>query len=368
MPRTCVLTGGGTAGHIYPALALAEHLEERGWRVLYAGTPQGVEARLAPEAGIPFEAFEATGFDRSHPLTLISGLIRIQKSTRRAVQWLKRVRPDVVVGFGGYVSIPVVRAAEKLGIPVVIHEQNSVMGMANKAAAKHAQAVCLTYDQTRSSVPEGVHVEITGNPVRMSVMGAMREPSRKLFGIPESSTMLLVFGGSLGARHINQALVALKDELLARSDLFVMHIAGPKEWEATKEALALTPDQEQRYQLLDYQDRMPEAMAAADAIVSRAGATSLAEISARRIPAILVPFPYATADHQTTNAQAWVASGAALMIPDDEVEGEGFREAVLRLVDDPALRQTMHDSAGAADSLTAAKRLADVVESLLPPA
>ncbi len=361
MAKTCVLTGGGTAGHIYPALALAERLEERGWEVLYAGTPTGVEARLAPEAGIPFQPFVASGFDRSHPLTLITGIVRIQKSTLEAKRWLKQVKPDVVVGFGGYVSIPVVRAAEQLGIPVVVHEQNSVMGLANKMAAKHASAVCVTYGQTCSCVPGGTRAEVTGNPVRSNILSATREESRHLFGIPEEATMLLVFGGSLGARHINQALVALKEELLAREDLYVMHVTGPKELEATKAALGLTPEEAKRYIVLGYQDKMPQAMAATDAIVSRAGATSLAEISARRIPAILVPYPYATADHQTTNAEAWVESGAALMIPDAEVEGEGFRRAVLQLVDDPALRQQMRDAAGAADSLLAADCLADTV-------
>lgn len=362
MTKTAVLTGGGTAGHIYPALALAEALEERGWQVLYAGTPTGIEARLAPEAGIPFEGFTASGFDRSRPWTLVSGVARIMASERRAKRWLKDVGANVVIGFGGYVSIPVVRAAEALGIPVVVHEQNSVMGLANKSAAKHAQAVCLTYACTEKDVPQGVRTRVTGNPVRAQVMQADRAEARQLFGIPEDATMLLVFGGSLGARHINQAISALKDDLLAREQLYVMHVTGPKELAATEAALALTDGERERYQVLGYQDRMPEALAAADAIVSRAGATSLAEISARKIPAILVPFPYATADHQTTNAQAWVDSGAALMFADDDVEKEAFREAVLRLVDDTALREEMRSQAGLADSIQAATRLADAVE------
>lgn len=364
MAKTAVLTGGGTAGHIYPALALAERLRERGWEVLYAGTPGGIEARLAPEAGIPFEAFEASGFDRSHPWTLISGVARIMASERRAKSWLRQVSADVVVGFGGYVSVPVVRAAEALGIPVVVHEQNSVMGLANRSAAKHAQAVCLTYECTASEVPQGIRTEVTGNPVRTKVLCATRDEARALFGIPDEAVMLLVFGGSLGARHINQAVSAMKDDLLTREGLYIMHVTGPKELDATEEVLGLTDAQRMRYLLMGYQDKMPEAMAACDVIVSRAGATSLAEISARGIPAVLVPFPYATADHQTTNAQAWVDSGAAVMFPDAEVEEPEFREAVLRLVDNAALRDQMRAQAGAADSVHAAERLAEVVESV----
>lgn len=362
MAKTAVLTGGGTAGHIYPALALAERLQERGWHVLYAGTPQGIEARLAPEAGLPFEAFDASGFDRSRPWTLITGGARILKSERRAKRWLSDTEADAVIGFGGYVSVPVVRAAEALKIPVVVHEQNSVMGLANKMASKHADAVCLTYACTRDEVPGNVDVEVTGNPVRKLVMCADRASARASLGIPEGSVMLLVFGGSLGARHINQALVGMKDDLLARDGVRVMHVTGPKELVATEAALALTPEDRARYQVLGYQDRMPEALAAADVIVSRAGATSLAEISARGIPAVLVPYPHATADHQTTNARAWVDSGAALMFSDDEVEGAAFKDAVLSLVGDADARQALHECASKADSANAAERLADVVE------
>lgn len=362
MAKTAVLTGGGTAGHIYPALALAERLQERGWEVLYAGTPAGIEARLAPEAGLPFQAFNASGFDRARPWTLVSGVARILQSERKAKRWLREVSADAVIGFGGYVSVPVVRAAEALKIPVVVHEQNSVMGLANKAAAKHASAVCLTYGCTCDEVPKGTATEVTGNPVRAQVLCASREQARKAFDIPQDATMLLVFGGSLGARHINQAIASLKDELLARESVHVMHVTGPKELDAMEEALRLTDGERKRYRLLGYQDRMPEALAATDLIVSRAGATSLAEISARGIPALLVPYPYATADHQTTNAQAWVETGAALMFADDDLEGDAFRSSLLSLLDDPDRCSRMRACACEADSVHAAERLADAVE------
>ena len=141
-----VLSGGGTAGHINPALALADVLKQRGCEVRFAGTPTGVEARLVREAGIPFTPFEAQGFNRNHPLTLPKAVLTIQKSTTLARRWFDEIQPDAVVGFGGYVCIPVARAAEQRGIPVVVHEQNSVMGMANKYLAKRAAAVCLTYE------------------------------------------------------------------------------------------------------------------------------------------------------------------------------------------------------------------------------
>lgn len=355
-----VLSGGGTAGHINPALALAEVLEDRGCDVRFAGTPQGVESRLVPQAGIPFTPFEASGFNRSHPLTLPKALLKIQKSTKKACGWFGEIRPDVVVGFGGYVSIPVGRAAEKCGIPLVIHEQNSVMGLANKQMSKHAEAVCLTYSQAGADAP-GADCILTGNPVRKSVLSSTRQEGRAMLGIPEDARMLLVFGGSLGARHINEAIAGMKDELLSREDLYVVHITGPNELDSVTEAMALTPEEEKRWMLMGYQNRMGETMAAADAIVSRAGATSLAEISARAIPALLVPFPYATADHQTTNARALVDAGCAYMVADADVMGEGFRQAVISLCDDADVRASMTARAKEQKTADAASKLADIV-------
>lgn len=358
-----VLSGGGTAGHINPALALAEVLQERGHEVLYAGTPKGVESRLVPEAGIPFTAFEASGFNRNHPTTLPKSLLTLQKSTGCARRWFGDVHPDCVVAFGGYVCIPVGRAAEQAGIPVVVHEQNSVMGMANKYLAKKAAAVCLTYERAGQPLKDKSHIVLTGNPVRKSVFDATRAEGRAAFGVPETARMLLVTGGSLGARHINQAICNLKDTLLAYEDLYIVHVCGPKELEAVQGALALTPEQAKRWQLLGYTNKMGQAMAACDAIVSRAGATTLAEISARHLPALLVPFPYATEDHQTMNARACVDAGAAFMVPDAEVEGEGFAAKLTQLIEDAKLRESMRKAAAAQKTQDAAGLLADAVVS-----
>lgn len=359
-----VLSGGGTAGHINPALAVAEVLSARGHEVLYAGTPKGVESRLVPAAGIPFKAFEAQGFNRNHPLTLPQALIKIEKSTKAASRWFASERPDVVVGFGGYVCIPVARAAEKAGIPVVVHEQNSVMGMANKYLARRAAAVCLTYEHAATALSEGerARVVITGNPVRRSVFDATRQAGRAAFGIPEDARMLLVTGGSLGARHINTALCELKDDLLAYPDLHIVHVTGPKELATVKTELALSEQQAARWKVVGYTDQMGLAMAACDAIVSRAGATSLAEISARAIPALLVPFPFATEDHQTMNARACVDAGAAVMVPDAEVEGPRFASLLKELIEDGAMRERMREAARAQKTRDAAGMLADEIE------
>ena len=358
-----VLSGGGTAGHINPALALAEELSNRGCEVLFAGNPTGVEAKLVPSAGIPFKGFKASGFNRKKPLSLVKGVATIQKSTGEAKHWFQEIEPDVVVAFGGYVCVPVGRAAESLGIPVVIHEQNSVRGMANKYLAHRAAAICLTYDHAAKALaePEKARVVLTGNPVRSSVLRASKEAGRSMLGVPDDARLLLVTGGSLGARHVNQAVMALKDELLSRPDVYVVHLTGRREFDAVKEAMALTEEQAKRWQLIAYQDRMGDAMAASDVIVSRAGASSLAEISALAVPAILVPFPAATEDHQTMNAQAYVEAGCAYLVADANVEEPEFAEKLLGLLDDAEAREVMRKAARAQNTVGATAKLADAV-------
>ncbi len=358
-----VLSGGGTAGHINPALALAETLMDRGHEVYFAGTPNGVESILVPAYGIPFKEFDASGFDRSNPITLLKGTRKIQKSAKEACRWfLQDVRPHAVVSFGGYACLPVGHAAGTLKIPLIVHEQNSVMGMANDFLSKKASAIALTYRVAGDHIKDQSKIIVTGNPVRSSVLEATREEGRAYLGIPEDALVLLVFGGSLGARHINTAIAAMKKELLAIKNLYVVHITGPKELETVKEALALTPEEEKRYQVMGYQDHMGETLAAADVVVSRAGASSLAEISARCIPALLVPFPHATADHQTVNAQEYVARGAAVLVPDDEVETSRFSQQLLELLNNPKKREEMSAAAATFETSDAASHLADVVE------
>lgn len=356
-----LLTGGGTAGHINPALALAEVLESRGHSVHFAGTPQGVEARLVPQAHVAFTPFEAAGFDRQKPWTLVTSTCKIARSAMKAKSWMRAQGFDAVVGFGGYVSIPVGLAASRLRIPIVVHEQNSVMGMANKFLGKRAHTVALTYDVAGAALPDAVNKVVTGNPVRSSVLRATREEGRAMLGIPPDATMLLVFGGRLGARHINEAIVALKDNLLAVEGLYVVHITGPKEYDSVVEALHLTEEEQLRWQVLPYQDRMAETLAAADCAVSRAGATSLAEISALGLPAMLVPFPYAAEDHQSTNALAYVGRGAAFMMADGELDAPEFSDRLMELVQSASVRDAMREAAATFETQDAAGKLADVV-------
>ena len=356
-----VLSGGGTAGHINPALAIAGILQDQGHAIYYAGTPQGVEARLVPEAGLSFTSFEAAGFNRNHPLTLVKALHLMSSSTKKVQKWFEEIQPDVVVCFGGYVCIAVGRAAQNMGIPVVVHEQNSAMGMTNKYLAGKAHTVALTYESAKQGVKTAGKFVLTGNPVRKSIFDATREQGRAYMGIPEKSQVLVVFGGSLGARHINTAVSALKDDLLAHEGLHIWHITGPKEYDAVLRQLSLDDEQAKRWHVCGYENKMGMVLSACDMVVARSGATSLAEISALGIPALLVPFPFATADHQTTNAREYVNAGAAYMVADSQVESDEFKRLLTDLIESEQTRQSMKEAAAAFGTRDAAAKLADVV-------
>ena len=361
------IAAGGTAGHINPALALAEELAARGHQVEFFGQPKKLESTLVPQAGFPFNPIDVTGFDRSRPWTLVSALWRMRAAQKTIGRHFGSSRPDVAVGFGAYIELPLINWCHAQGIPCVIHEQNSVPGLANKTSAAKVKTVCVSLpvaiDAFRGKVGPDTQIVVTGNPVRQSVIRADRAEGRRNLGIPKDATMLLVFGGSLGARHLNQGVAALKSKLLSRKDLCVIHSTGKGEYDSVVQELALTQDEAARWRVMPYIDRMGEALAAADLVLSRAGASSVAEIAALAVPSMLVPYPFATADHQTTNARYLVDAGAAVLLPDEKIDAPEFEGDLLGLIDDPARRQAMRDAARGLAQDKAALALADQVES-----
>jgi UDP-N-acetylglucosamine--N-acetylmuramyl-(pentapeptide) pyrophosphoryl-undecaprenol N-acetylglucosamine transferase len=323
-------------------LTVADRLRADGHEVRFVGTPNGPEARLAREAGLVFDGIPARGFDRSRPLTLLVALIQLVTSSARAWRLLGRVRPGVVVGFGGYVSLPVGAAAALRRIPLVLHEQNSVPGMANRALSRWACAVGVTYEGSVRYLKPGARVETTGNPVRESILRARRDAGRASLELRSDAVVVLVFGGSRGARHINEAVVNVRDLLLAEERVHVLHVAGREEAPAVRERLeASGGDDGGRYHVVDYIDDMGSAIAAADVVIARAGATSIAEITAIGRAAILVPYPYATDDHQTLNAQDVERGGGAFLVRDIDLDTEALPVALESLLSDPARREEM---------------------------
>lgn len=362
------IAAGGTAGHINPALALAEELRDRGHHVRFFGQQAKLEGRLVPEAGFELVPVVVSGFDRSRPWTLASSLYRMRRAQSQiARRFSEGGAPDVAVGFGAYVEMALLNCCHRMGVPYVLHEQNSVPGLANKALAPHAASVCISVPAARASFErEGRRapaVVLTGNPVRRSVVFASREEGRAAFGVGPGETMLLVFGGSLGAAHINEGVCRLKRELLSRDGLVVVHSTGADGFDETVSVLALTPEEQLRWRVMPYISNMGQALAAADLVLSRAGASSIAEIAALAVPSLLVPYPHATADHQTTNARFLTDAGAAVLLADARIDEPVFAEELLGLVDDPARRDAMRAAARGLGQARAAAALADQVEA-----
>jgi UDP-N-acetylglucosamine--N-acetylmuramyl-(pentapeptide) pyrophosphoryl-undecaprenol N-acetylglucosamine transferase len=344
-------------------LTVAGLLGENGRdEVLFVGTPDGLEARLVPEAGVVFHAIASKGFDRGNPLTLVTSGVRVLFSVCSATVLLRRYRPDVVAGFGGYVSLPVGIAAVLTRTPLVLHEQNSVPGLANKILSRWAYAVGVTYEGSIKHLNCPERALVTGNPVRTAILGADRGSGRRELGLDAGGVVVLVFGGSRGARRLNEALARLWPVLSRESGLQVVHVAGKLDAASVAEQMAdALADPAGRYRLYEYVERMGDALAAADVVVARAGATSIAEITAVGRASVLVPYPYATDDHQTLNARAVAAGGAAIVVSDDETDGDAFDSAVLGLVRDGKKRETMAAAAAALGRPDAGERVAEMV-------
>jgi UDP-N-acetylglucosamine--N-acetylmuramyl-(pentapeptide) pyrophosphoryl-undecaprenol N-acetylglucosamine transferase len=359
-----LVSGGGTAGHVYPALAVANALAASGGdEVAFVGAPGSLEERLAAAARVRFIPVRASGWDRARPLTLVVGAFSTFVSLFRCLGVIRHERADAVLGFGGYVPLSIGLAAVFSGVPLVLHEQNTVPGVANRVLARWADAVCATYEVSAQGLRHPERVVVTGDPVRESVSDADRDKGRAAFGVTPGETLLLVFGGSRGARHLNQAVIGLYRTLSVMPDVRVVQIAGPLEAATVRADLADGAGGEPPtwWTVEEYVDAMGDLLAAADLVVCRAGATTLAELSVLGRPSVLVPYPYATDDHQTRNAEPFVAAGAAVSVADSDVDGAAFGTLVASLLADPSRRAIMAAAARALGRPSAAEAVAEVV-------
>jgi UDP-N-acetylglucosamine--N-acetylmuramyl-(pentapeptide) pyrophosphoryl-undecaprenol N-acetylglucosamine transferase len=352
------IAGGGTAGHVNPALAVAEALQ--GCEVTFLGTATGAEGRLVPDAGWPLEVVEVRGWDRARPASFpLVGAVAVRAlATARSV--LRRLGADVVVGMGGYVSLPACLAARSLGTPIVLHEQNIVFGLANRVCKPLASAVAVSFRESlRSAGRRGVFV---GNPVRAEIANADHpsERARGLhrFALEEGRRTLLVFGGSQGARRINTAAAELRARWSQRSDLQVLHVTGS----ADAPGGEADPGVGLLYRAVPFVDRMIEAYSVADVALCRGGATTVAELQAVGLPAIIVPYPYHRDRQQELHARVLERAGAAIALPDASASGGTVAGHADRLLGDPDERARMRSAALALATPDAAERLAGIAK------
>lgn len=358
-----MIAGGGTAGHVNPAIALGRALNDA--ELTFVGTSRGAEASLVPAAGFSLEIIEVRGFDRSRPWALLGVGATAVRATRSASRLLDRLRPAVVVGMGGYVSLPVCVAARRKRIPVVLHEQNIVFGLANRVCKSWAARVAVSFEETLSQLgTKGVN---TGNPVapELAEMDVEAERAKALerFELDPDRKTLLVFGGSQGAKTINEVVPGLVTTWRGRDDRQVLHISGRSQSSLLEEIKAL-PTEGLVYRGVEFVERMTEAYAIADVALCRGGATTVAELGAVGLPAVIVPYPFHRDKQQELHGLALARKGAAVVVSDNEVSPERITGIVDELFSDDRELQEMRAAARACGRPDAAKRLADVVREV----
>ena len=357
-----IVCGGGTGGHIYPALAIAEQLRADGARVLYMGAGDSTEQKLAAAAGFSFRGVDCCGLHKSSP-RLIADLWRNYRGLRQARRIISGFAPEIVIGTGGYAEAPVIKAAQGLGIPTLLHEQNAYPGLANRRLSRKARAVCLTFGAAAPYFPHPDRLHETGLPVRRQVLEASREAAWDYFGVEGEERgipTLLITGGSLGAASLNRAAVEAYPALLA-AGVRVIHLCGRKNFHEIKGS---APDHP-RLILLPYLEDMQHALALADLAVGRAGASFSAETLCLGLPTVLIPYPYAANDHQRFNARAMAEGGASVVIEDDALNGGVLTRTVLDLLNDAERLRTMSESAKAMARYDAAREIAAVAYGLI---
>jgi UDP-N-acetylglucosamine--N-acetylmuramyl-(pentapeptide) pyrophosphoryl-undecaprenol N-acetylglucosamine transferase len=362
-----VIGTGGTAGHIFPALATGERLRDRyGADVTFVGTGTGQEGALVPRAGFPLESIEAMPFHRRVSLRAIRAPLSALRASGRARAF---VRPaDAVVGMGGYVSVPVSLAASREGIPLIVHEQNAVMGLANRLAARWARAVALSFREAGRRVPNRTRAVMVGNPVREAITRSaerrheLASEAREELGLAERRTTILVFGGSQGAVRLNRAALELCGILRDREDLQLLLISGPRNHEEM--VRRLPSGSPLLVRVTPFLERIELAYSVADLAVARAGATTVAELAVSGIPSILVPYPYATGNHQEANARAVERAGGAVVLLDEQTNGAALAGMLQELSDRPDRLPSMGRTARAFSRPDAADALAGLVVSV----
>lgn len=358
----CLIAGGGTAGHVLPGIAVARALVERGHppeTLQFVGSARGVETRLVPGAGFPLTVLPGRGIERR--LTVASGRAvgGLIAAIGRAVWLVRRIRPAVVLSLGGYASVPCALAAALWRVPIVVAEQNAAPGAANRLVSRFAQRCAVSFPGT--PLPRAV---VTGNPVRDEVVAAAadRAGARAALGIADGRRLLLAWGGSLGALRINEAVLEAVARWADRSDLAVRHVVGARDWDLISARSPAPPPGGLDYVAVRYDEDMPRSLAAADLSVSRAGSSACFELAAAGLPAILVPSPHVTADHQNVNARHLAEAGAAVVVSDADLDGARLETEVDRLLADPEELGRMAEAARRFATPEAAARIAGLLE------
>ncbi|MBE5901157.1 MAG: undecaprenyldiphospho-muramoylpentapeptide beta-N-acetylglucosaminyltransferase [Lachnospiraceae bacterium] len=351
--KKIILTGGGTAGHVTPNIALLPLLKERGFEITYVGSYEGIEKNLAEEAGLTYYGISSGKLRRYFDWKNFTDPFRVMKGYTQAKRLMKKEKPDVVFSKGGFVSVPIVMAAHHLGIPAVIHESDLTPGLANKLAIPHARRVCCNFPETMKYLPEGKSI-LTGSPIRQELLHGDAEKGKAFCGLSHEKPILLIIGGSIGSVAINDMIRAILPKLL--EDFEIIHICGSGNLSEAHENI-------NGYCQYEYvREELADLFALADIVVSRAGANTICELLALKMPSILIPLPAsASRGDQILNANSFAKQGFAMKVDQDTMTEESLLAAIKELY---ANRETYRDAMNASKQLDSVKTIVDLLDKL----
>ncbi|MCF6095892.1 undecaprenyldiphospho-muramoylpentapeptide beta-N-acetylglucosaminyltransferase [Thermovorax subterraneus] len=366
MPKKVIITGGGTGGHIYPAIAIAQGLKMKfpDIKILFVGTEKGLENDLVPKAGFELKKIRARGFKRKLSLENLSTLKEVALGGFQSLALLKKEKPDLVIGTGGYVAGPVVFFASMLKIPTLIHEQNVKPGITNRILSRFVDKVAVSFPDSVKYFPKD-KVVVTGNPIRREIVLTEKSRALKELGVDKEKPLVLSFGGSQGALRINEAILELIDLIKDDGTFQLFHITGKRNYDDFVRKLeykGINPSGLGHIKVRPYVYEMHYAIAAADLVVSRAGAITIAELTAAGKPAILIPLPTAAGQHQDYNAGFMRKNGAAVIIKDRELSGKKLYDTIRNLLSD---RNTLVEMSKASKKLGRPDALERILKEII---
>lgn len=355
-----IVTGGGTGGHVYPALSIIEALKDKdpAIEVLYVGTEKGIESRIVRQANIPFKTLDVQGLNRKISFDTLRGIYKLVKSLFSADKLIKQYKPTFVLGTGGYVSFPILFVAGIRKIPVYIHEQNAYPGVANKLLSKKAKCLFISFPESIDYFNISKEkIFLSGNPVRNLFNHIDKEACRNKMGLASGEKLVLAFGGSGGARKINDLVIRIAKEFTSNKNIKFIHATGERYFDEINQMKDLPENLDVR----KYIDDMPSIMGASDLMIGRSGAITLAEISTLGIPAVLVPSPNVANDHQMMNAKAFERSKAALIIKEDHYDFDELIAQFKNLLGNDELLKEMSENSNRVLLHNAANIIADEI-------
>jgi UDP-N-acetylglucosamine--N-acetylmuramyl-(pentapeptide) pyrophosphoryl-undecaprenol N-acetylglucosamine transferase len=357
-----IISAGGTGGHLYPAIATADALAslDKNIEILFITGVSALERELVTKAGYALLTLDTPGLRRKLSPDLFAAVYKAGRGLAKATEAVKGFDADAVAGFGGSVTYPIVRAAKKLGIPAVIQEQNTIPGLANKYLSRSADIVAVSWEEAGAFLKKGTKIVVTGNPIRTTGLDFTRAKARTALDLPQEGQVVTVFGGSQGARHINEVAAAAYTQLSGIKGLTLLHLTGSRDYHEIVQAWSREGAPE-NVKMLPYLDGMGQAYRASDLMVCRAGASTLAELAVFGTPSILIPYPYASNDHQSKNAALFEKAGASQVITDEALSAPVLAEAITELVADKKRLTVMAEAAQTLGRPNAAADLAALI-------